>query len=89
MEIRNGKDIIFWVRKEQTIPDFDWDCPCLAPVKTGPCGEMLIQTMKCTLDKLRKDDPNMDCEIPKLTHCMKQYPEQYADFLKIFDADRV
>ena len=80
----NTKDIVYWLKPEETRPGIDWDCPCLAGVKEGPCGQLFMDALDC---HIKSSSPQNGCieKFMKMTDCMREHPKEYAEFLNILD----
>jgi len=81
---RNVKDLIMWVRPEETKPGIDWDCPCLAGVKTGSCGPLFIDALDCHVKSVTG---GLECneKFLRMNECMRQNPVEYAEFVNILN----
>ncbi len=76
------KDAIYWVTPEETRPrqeslTIDWDCPCLAKVRNGPCFEEFKAALEC-YNASNEKEKGSDCEIPffAMQDCIAKNPEQ-------------
>lgn len=80
---KDGKDVIMWVTQRETRRKIDWDCPCLQGVKDGPCGTVIIESMKC-FEEAETEQQSMGCAVKfaAMRECMKKYPVEYKDFLE-------
>lgn len=58
-------------------------CPCVADLKSGPCGSSFVSAFTCFL-KSQSEDKGVECIGPfqDMQHCMMKHPEAFADFIQ-------
>jgi len=59
--------------------EFNWECPCLGGLPTGPCGSEFREAFSCV--QLSKAEPKgMECvdAFRNMQACMSQYPSLYG-----------
>jgi hypothetical protein len=70
-------DTVMWVQADETRPTIDWDCPCVASIKEGSCGQQVMAAMDCLM-------ANRDCpdKFIQMNECMLQFPTEYAEYFE-------
>lgn len=55
------------------------NCPCIAAMKDGPCGDSFIAAYRCFLES-ETEPKGMDCmeQFTGMQGCMSEHPEAYA-----------
>ncbi|EPQ17964.1 Mitochondrial intermembrane space import and assembly protein 40 [Myotis brandtii] len=58
--------------------DINWNCPCLAGMASGPCGEQFKSAFSC-FHCSTEDLKGSDCAVlfQALQECMQKYPDLY------------
>eukprot|EP00286_Rhodomonas_abbreviata_P010994 CAMPEP_0181322734 /NCGR_PEP_ID=MMETSP1101-20121128/19389_1 /TAXON_ID=46948 /ORGANISM="Rhodomonas abbreviata, Strain Caron Lab Isolate" /LENGTH=133 /DNA_ID=CAMNT_0023430673 /DNA_START=8 /DNA_END=409 /DNA_ORIENTATION=+ len=58
------------------------ECPCIAHMKEGPCGDKFIVAYKCFLDS-KEEEKGSDCldSFREMQQCFAENPEHYKEFL--------
>lgn len=56
------------------------NCPCIATMKDGPCGDSFVAAYRCFLES-ETEPKGMDCmeQFTGMQSCMSKHPEEYAD----------
>ncbi|KAI0566884.1 translocase MPT [Gracilaria domingensis] len=54
------------------------NCPCIAPMKEGSCGDSFIEAYKCFLQS-ETEPKGMDCmeQFKTMQSCLAEHPEEY------------
>ncbi|KAJ3431133.1 hypothetical protein M0812_02809 [Anaeramoeba flamelloides] len=66
--------------KKLRLEDIDWDCPCMKPVKEGPCGKKFMSAFKCYVGS-KSDPKGSDCikVFREFKECLQKHPEALED----------
>eukprot|EP01115_Flamella_aegyptia_P008706 TRINITY_DN36245_c0_g1_i1.p1 TRINITY_DN36245_c0_g1~~TRINITY_DN36245_c0_g1_i1.p1 ORF type:complete len:82 (-),score=21.41 TRINITY_DN36245_c0_g1_i1:13-258(-) len=73
------KDLIFWVKPEETIApiEIDWNCPCIpAAFKSGPCRDAFAESYTCFI-RSKAPEKGSDCiaAFERMSACLNAHPE--------------